>query len=111
MYNTASEEQDWGQFLVALADIGEVTPTDAGYLASFTDTAGRAREVAIRATPEHWHSYVSIMGYDDEEEAARIAALLRSSSPAIKALVLNNTYEVLLVPYVPGHLNGWYDRD
>ena len=31
--------------------------------------------------------------------------------PAIEALVLNNTYEVLSVPCVPGQLNGWYDRD
>lgn len=105
-----SEEHDWGHFLLALADIGQVTATDAGYLVRFTDAAGRTRDIAVRATPDQWGSYVSMMGYDDEEEATRVAELLRSSSPRIKAIVLNNTYEVLLVPYVPGHLNGWDDR-
>lgn len=104
------EDADWGHFLRALSAIGALEETDAGHLVRFTDTRGRTREVAVRATPEDWGSYVSVMGHDAEEEAARVASLLPSSPAKIKALVLNNSYEVLLVPYNPGHLNGWFDR-
>lgn len=101
-----SEDADWGHFLLALAEVGEVTATDAGHLVRLVDEAGRAREIAVRATPEQWHAYLSVMGYDDEAEAARVVGLLRRSGPTTKALVLTDNYEVLLVPYVPGHLNG-----